>query len=122
VLSDETAQSTTESDATSSRSSGTGRTSARRLNAKQPSCQLNGAFGGVLDLDPSADPGRPGRAPRVHLGEPSDGRQRFVEVVGHSARQLPDGLHLGGLPQAGFELDFAFIGRTPLVLESPVLG
>ena len=58
----------------------------------------------------------------VELGEPSDGRQQVVEVVGHSARQLPDGLHLGGLPQPGLELDFALLGCASLVLERPALG
>jgi hypothetical protein len=90
---------------------------------KQPLRELSGALGGMLDLDNVLPPTIVRRVLReMELGEPPDGRQQIVEVVGYSARQLPDGLHPGRMPHPRCEFELAVPGRASRVLEGTMLG
>ena len=98
-------RSATASDATSARSRGAGCTSARRLKASSPRVSW-AARSAACSISRTSDRLCVARRVlgEVEFGEPADGRQEVVEVVGHAAREPPDRLHLGGLPKPRLEL------------------
>ena len=67
---------------------------------KQLAHQVDGAVDVLLDLHDVGKRGIVGPvALQQEVAEPNHGGQQVVEVVGHAAGQLPDGLHLLGLDE-----------------------